>query len=138
MHRDGAALSLRTEQFGAAARAAAEAAPPPERLSDDPAEDAVLSAFLRDGRLTSIPAQRTKRLVVLEHLVRVFEPGIRYPEREVNALLAVWHPDVAAVRRYLVDEGLLTREAGVYWRSGGPVDVWNRWSGSSAASTLPP
>jgi hypothetical protein len=123
VHRDGHALALRTELFGAAARAAAEAAPPPEPLSDDPAEDAVLSAFVRDGRLVSIPAQYTKRRLVLEHLVRVFEPGVRYPEREVNALLAVWHPDVAALRRYLVDEGLLTREAGVYWRSGGWVDV---------------
>jgi hypothetical protein len=123
VHRDRHVLALHTELFGAAARAAAEAAPPPERLSDDPAEDAVLSAFVRDGRLVSIPAQRTKRLVVLDHLVRVFEPGIRYPEREVNALLAVWHADVAALRRYLVDEGLLTREAGIYWRSGGWVDV---------------
>jgi hypothetical protein len=123
VHRDGHALALRSELFGAAARAAAEAAPPPEPLSDDPAEDAVLSAFVRDGRLVSIPAQYTKRRLVLEHLVRVFEPGVRYPEREVNALLAAWHPDVAALRRYLVDEGLLTREAGVYWRSGGWVDV---------------
>jgi hypothetical protein len=121
--RDGHALGLHTERFGAAARAAAEAAPAPEPLSDDPAEDAVLSAFVRDGRLVSIPAQHSKRLVVLHHLVRVFEPGIRYPEREVNVLLAVWHPDVAALRRYLVDEGLLAREAGVYWRCGGPVDV---------------
>ena len=123
VHRDGHLLALHEERFGAAARAAAEAAPPPEPLSDDPAEDAVLSAFVREGRLVSIPAQRSKRLVVLHHLVRVFEPGVRYPEREVNALLAVWHADVAALRRYLVDEGLLTREAGVYWRSGGPVDV---------------
>ena len=123
VHRDGHALVLHADRFGAAARAAAEAAPPPERLSDDPAADAVLSSFVRDGRLLSIPAQRSKRLVVLDHLVRVFEPGVRYPEREVNALLAVWHPDVAALRRYLVDEGLLTREAGVYWRSGGYVDV---------------
>ena len=123
VHRDGHALALHTDRFGAAARAAAQALPPPEPLSDDPAQDAVLSAFVRNGRLTSIPAQRSKRLVVLDHLVRVFEPGIRYPEREVNALLAVWHPDVAALRRYLVDEGLLTRDAGVYWRSGGPVDV---------------
>jgi hypothetical protein len=121
--RDGHALALHTSRFAEAARAAAEAAPPREPLSDDPAQDAVLSAFVRDGRLVSIPAQHTKRLVVLEHLVRVFEPGVRYPEREVNALLAVWHPDVAALRRYLVDEGMLTREAGVYWRSGGPVDV---------------
>ncbi len=78
---------------------------------------------MRDGRLTSIPAHRAKRLVVLDHLVRVFEPGVRYPEREVNALLAVWHPDTAALRRYLVDEGLLSRDAGVYWRSGGTVEV---------------
>lgn len=123
VRRDRHELGLRAELFGVAARAAAEAAPPPEPLSDDPAEDAVLSAFVRDGRLVSIPAQRSKRLVVLDHLVRVFEPGLRYPEREVNALLAVWHPDVAALRRYLVDEGLLTRDAGVYWRSGGRVDV---------------
>ena len=123
VHRDGHVLGLHAHLFGAVARAAAEAAPPPEPLSDDPAEDAVLSAFVRAGRLVSIPAQRTKRLVVLEHLVRVFEPGVRYAEREVNALLAVWHPDVAALRRYLVDEGLLSRDAGIYWRSGGWVDV---------------
>ena len=49
--------------------------------------------------------------------------ALRYPEREVNALLAVWHPDTAALRRYLVDEGLLSRDAGVYWRSGGTVEV---------------
>jgi hypothetical protein len=123
VHRDGHGLALRAEHFAAAARAAAEAAPPPVPLSADPAEDAVLSSFVRDGRLVSIPAQQTKRRLVLEHLVRVFEVGVRYPEREVNALLGVWHPDVAALRRYLVDEGLLTREAGVYWRSGGWVDV---------------
>ncbi|MGY1722004.1 DUF2087 domain-containing protein [Blastococcus sp. SYSU DS0533] len=123
VRRDGHDLVLHAERFGAAARAAAEAAPPPEPLSDDPAADAVLSAFVRDGRLVSVPSHRSKRLVVLDHLVRVFEPGVRYPEREVNALLAVWHPDVAALRRYLVDEGFLTREAGVYWRSGGYVEV---------------
>jgi hypothetical protein len=123
VHRDGHVLALHVDRFGAAARAAAEAAPPPEPLSSDPAESAVLSAFVRDGRLVSIPTQLSKRVVVLQHIVRVFEPGVRYPEREVNALLAVWHPDVAALRRYLVDEGLLTREAGIYWRSGGWVDV---------------
>jgi hypothetical protein len=121
--RDGTALELHASRFAEVARAAAEAAPPPERLSDDPAEDAVLSAFVRDGRLVSIPAQQSKRRVVLEHLVRVFDPGVRYPEREVNALLSVWHADYAALRRYLVDEGLLSRDAGEYWRTGGYVDV---------------
>ncbi|RFU21862.1 DUF2087 domain-containing protein [Geodermatophilus marinus] len=123
VRRDRHELELLADRFGAAARAAAQAAPAPEPLSDDPAEDAVLSAFVRAGRLVAIPAARGKRRVVLEHLVRVFDVGVRYPEREVNALLAVWHPDVAALRRYLVDEGLLSREAGLYWRSGGWVDV---------------
>ena len=123
VHRDGHGLALLPERFGEAARSAAAQAPPPERLSEDPAEDTVLRTFLREGRLVSIPAQHTKRRVVLEHLVHVFEPGVRYPEREVNALLAAWHPDVAALRRYLVDEALLTREAGLYWRSGGYVEV---------------
>jgi len=123
VRRDGHSLTLLAERFGQAARAAAEGAPPPPPLSDDPAEDAVLQAFLRNGRLVSVPAQQSKRRVVLDHLVRVFEPGVRYPEREVNALLRAWHPDVAALRRYLVDDGLLSREAGVYWRSGGYVDV---------------
>ncbi|MCW2695212.1 MAG: putative regulator, ArsR family [Modestobacter sp.] len=123
VRRDGHVLTLLAERFGEAARAAAEGAPPPPALSDDPAEDAVLQAFLREGRLVSVPAQQSKRLVVLDHIVRVFEPGVRYPEREVNALLRAWYPDVAALRRYLVDEGLLTRDAGVYWRSGGRVDL---------------
>jgi len=31
--------------------------------------------------------------------------------------------DTAALRRYLVDEGFLDREAGDYWRAGGSYDV---------------
>ncbi|GAB3599063.1 hypothetical protein GCM10027446_30510 [Angustibacter peucedani] len=86
--------------------------------------DAVLRRFLDDdGALRSIPARRAKRLVVLDRLVQVFDVGQRYPEREVNVLLRAFHPDVAALRRYLVDEGFMTREAGVYWRSGGSVDL---------------
>ena len=95
-----------------------------EDLLDESRRAAVLRAFLRpDGSLRSIPARRAKRLVLLDRLSQVFDVGVRYPEREVNALLRAFHPDVAALRRYLVDEGLLTREAGVYWRTGGYVDV---------------
>jgi ADP-ribose pyrophosphatase YjhB (NUDIX family) len=116
-------LRLRDGQFGAAARAET----PPPSTEDvgvgDPAAAGVLRTFVRDGKLTQIPAARGKRLVVLEHLVAAFEPGRRYPEKQVNAILRAWHPDYAALRRYLVDELLLSREAGVYWRSGGWVDV---------------
>jgi hypothetical protein len=89
----------------------------------DPETAAVLRAFLPRGRLDQIPAARSKRLVVLDHIARVFEPGVRYVEKDVNGLLEAFHPDYAALRRYLVDEGFLARDAGSYWRSGGTVDV---------------
>lgn len=88
-----------------------------------PREAAVLRAFLRDGRLVSIPSVRSKRLVVLDHICKVFEIGVRYPESEVDVLVRAFHDDYAALRRYLVDEGFLTRDAGLYWRTGGSVTL---------------
>jgi hypothetical protein len=93
-------------------------------VGDAPPESAaVLRAFVRGGRLLRVPAQRNKRLVVLDFVARDFEPGTRYTETEVNEKLSVRHPDYAALRRYLVDEGFLAREAGIYWRSGGTVEI---------------
>jgi len=99
------------------------AAPPPlaalldgEWTAD---ESQVLARFFSGSRLVEIPASRAKRLVVLERLALEFEPGMRYPEKHVNFTLQLFHADYAALRRYLVDEGLMTRADGVYWRSGG-------------------
>jgi hypothetical protein len=83
----------------------------------------VLRAFMAEGRLVRIPAARGRRLVVLEHLAACFEPGLKYPEKAVDAILRAWHPDYASLRRYLIDEGMLARENAIYWRTGGPVDV---------------
>ena len=60
---------------------------------------------------------------MLDQVVQVFEPGRRYPEVEVNRTLRPLWDDVAALRRYLVDQGLLDRADGEYWRTGGPVEV---------------
>ena len=85
----------------------------------------MLRAFIRNGRLLQIPTVRSKRLIVLDVLAQEFEPGRRYTERQVNAVLRRWHDDVAALRRYLVDEGFLDREpdGSAYWRSGGSVEA---------------
>ena len=60
---------------------------------------------------------------MLDQIARIFEPGVRYPERDVNTMLAAFHEDVAALRRYLVDEGYLSRSDSVYWRIGGTVET---------------
>lgn len=112
---------LHAELFKTAARASAPSAE--DFGAEDAGTAAVLRAFFRDGRLTAVPTARNKRLVVLDHVARVFEPGRRYPEKEVSAVLRAFHPDYAALRRYLVDEGFLSREAGVYWRTGGTVEL---------------
>ena len=76
-----------------------------------------------DGRLHTIPTKHAKLLVVLDFLAQSFEPGMRYPEAQVNEILTEFHPDYAALRRYLVENGFLDRSDNVYWRSGGSVDV---------------
>jgi hypothetical protein len=86
-------------------------------------EETVLRTFFRNGRLTEIPAKESKRRIVLERIALEFEPGVRYDERTVNAIVGRFFNDHAAIRRYLVDEGLLSRERGEYWRTGGRVDV---------------
>ena len=86
-------------------------------------EEAVLRNFMRDGRIVAMPAKRSRRLVLLNHITQMFEVGLRYSESEVNRKLRNLHDDYAALRRYLVDEGFMTREHGEYWRTGGSVDI---------------
>ena len=120
--QSGGALSIVAEVFQAAAREAL-ARPPSTEHDDLPASDRkVMSAFVQDGRLVSIPTSHSKRMVVLDWLAQDFEPGERYTEQMVNLVLGKRHSDTAALRRYLVDHDFLTREAGVYWRSGGSTE----------------
>jgi hypothetical protein len=84
----------------------------------------VLRAFLKDDRLVAIPAKAGKRWILLEHIVGAFEPGVRFPEREVDAVLRAFYEfDWVSLRRYLIDEGLMARENGWYWRTGGYVEM---------------
>lgn len=87
---------------------------------DDPAFEAhVLRAFIRDGGLASIPARERKKLVVYRYLLdRVLpDPGEVVHERDLNLRLALWHPDVATIRRALVDLGLARRDGMAYRRA---------------------
>ena len=113
-----------------------EAARPPAEESEPAKESGngvVLRRYIHKGRLLAMPAAHSKRLVILDHLAGLFEPGRRYPEPEVNELLGRYHPDYAMLRRYLVDDGFLdradepapsgSRSVKVYWRTGGTVEL---------------
>lgn len=91
------------------------------------AEDIDLDAYDRkvvndysrtDGSLKTLPAQRKKLEAVLRYVVKSFEPGQHYSEKQVNQILARFHADTASLRRELVGYGLMQREGGGgdYWR----------------------
>jgi hypothetical protein len=122
-HDEGGTWSFDVGRLKEVARDARPRAAPDDVGDVDAATASVLRTFLRGGRLAQIPMHAAKRRIVLDHICRVFDIGVRYPEREVNALLRAFHPDYAALRRYLVDEGFLGRERNIYWRTGGTVDV---------------
>jgi hypothetical protein len=91
-------------------------------LLGDPPDQ--LRAFIRDGRITVLPAKRTRRRLLLDQVVQAFEPGRKYPESAVDEVLKAIFDDHCALRRCLVDEAFLSRTAeGIYWRAGGTVDA---------------
>jgi hypothetical protein len=109
---DGTRLVARLDRI----RAALDEVAPGEGA--EAAGPARVRALFRRGRLVEIPRAPDLRLALLRHLAERFEPGRRYREPEVNALLREAHDDHAALRRSLVDAGLLGRDddGATYWR----------------------
>ena len=86
-------------------------------IADEAFTARTIRSFVKDGRLASIPSREKRRLVVYRYLRdQVITEDRGYPEAEVNQRLALFHPDVATIRRGMVDAGLVTRAAGVYRR----------------------
>ena len=57
---------------------------------DDAERAKVLRTFVRDGRIVSMPARWSRKLVLLDVVAQSFEPGRAYPETEVNTVLRAW------------------------------------------------
>jgi predicted transcriptional regulator len=112
---------LRPRAFDHLERRLLDALPIAAESADlDAFDRGVLDAFIDPhGRLRSIPAQLKKRQVVLRHIVRKFEPGTRYSEKQVNEVLAAVHPDISTLRREMIANRLMERKAGgaEYWRA---------------------
>ncbi len=76
----------------------------------------VLDAFFEYGKLKAIPAQRKKERIVLEAIVQEFDYDRIYSEREVNLIIADFYDDFCTIRRDMIGEGLMNRDARGYWR----------------------
>jgi hypothetical protein len=86
-------------------------------LNYDEEDKQILRECTISGRLIDILMKEKKWLVVLRWLATKFEPGIRYTEKQVNAILKEVHGDYATMRRDLIEYGFMERERGgaSYW-----------------------
>ena len=72
--------------------------------------------FAPDGTLISIPVKSAKKIAVLKEIAKKLSPDTKYPEKELNEVIATYHPDTAAIRRHMIEYGILERDGGsVYW-----------------------
>ncbi|WAS94891.1 metalloregulator ArsR/SmtB family transcription factor [Nannocystis punicea] len=74
----------------------------------------VLRAFFDGPRLRALPAQRRKKEIVLEEVLRRLPRRREYREPELNRFIEVVHPDFCTIRREWIMGGYMEREAGVY------------------------
>ena len=76
----------------------------------------VLESFMEFGKIKTIPVQRKKKRIIYEEIVKAFERGRKYSEKEVNLIIADFHDDFCTIRRDMISEGLLIRENSIYER----------------------
>ncbi len=117
--------SLKTEILTSMARALLQEVDmprSPEEANLELFDRKVLETFTTpEGRIKTFPVQEKKFLVLVRHVLKAFEPGVRYTEKKVNQILANFNEDTAKLRRALVDYRLMAREGGggKYWRIDG-------------------
>lgn len=76
--------------------------------------DKVLKVYFQAGKVERLPVQNKKRWVVYQEIIRLFEGGRSYTEKEINEIITTVHEDYCLIRRELVEEGVLSRESGIY------------------------
>ena len=121
IHETDGVYDLDEKAIEAFSRGQFEGKRPTYEANEDKPEDArkVLKNYLNaDGTLKQIPLQGNKLIIILNFIVDAFAFDTNYTEKEVNTILRRFHVDTAALRRYLVDNGLMDRESDGtrYWR----------------------
>ncbi|MFP5105245.1 metalloregulator ArsR/SmtB family transcription factor [Neobacillus sp. C211] len=78
--------------------------------------------FMKNGKLNNIPAQRKKKLIVFEHMVRGLKIGEKYEEKKLNEYIKQFHDDYATIRREFIINHYMFRENGIYELN--PEEMW--------------
>lgn len=70
-----------------------------------------------NGPLSGFPRKEKRKIAILRQLIRRFEAGRQYTEKEVNEILKAAWDDFVTLRRYLIEYGFMDRlpDGSTYW-----------------------
>lgn len=70
-----------------------------------------------DGRMIRFPKKEKRKIAVMIHVLKRFDPEKRYTQKQVNEVLSTASEDHTTLCRFLVDYGFLgrTRDGAEYW-----------------------
>ncbi|MDQ0270695.1 DUF2087 domain-containing protein [Cytobacillus purgationiresistens] len=92
-------------------------------INEKPEQQKVIGHFFTgDGKLKTIPAQRKKKLIIFEHLIKGLKVGVKYEEKEINEYIKRFHDDYATIRREFIINHYMYREKGIY--EVNPPEMW--------------
>jgi hypothetical protein len=77
----------------------------------------VLKNYIINDKIINLPRSVKKKVILLQFLLQGFQRNKRYTEKEVNEIIKLRHEDFAAIRRYMIQYGLMDREdnGSAYW-----------------------
>lgn len=75
----------------------------------------VIRAFIKQGRLTHLPVQKKKRMIILEEILSHFKAEKKYTEKEVNEIIQKIYSDFCTIRREFICEKMMARDQQIYW-----------------------
>lgn len=83
-------------------------------------KEKILSTYFKqgiDGKLDIFPSKEKRKLIVLQNIMKRFEVGRKYSEKEVNEILKAIYSDFVTIRRYLIEYGFMDRskDGFEYW-----------------------
>ncbi|MCA1319268.1 metalloregulator ArsR/SmtB family transcription factor [Bacillus tianshenii] len=94
-----------------------------ETMEKDNEKTQILQNFLLpNGLLKTIPAQRKKKLIIFEHIIKDLVIGKKYTEKEINEHIKKFHEDYATIRREFIINHFMYRENGIYELN--PKEMW--------------
>ncbi|MCA9541665.1 MAG: metalloregulator ArsR/SmtB family transcription factor [Myxococcales bacterium] len=81
-----------------------------EAASEDEFALKVKRTFMEGDRITQLPKQWRKKLVLVRHVAQQFEADRVYTEADLKAIIAPIHADHVTLRRLMVDVGWMVRD----------------------------